>query len=135
MHPPSRRAPARSAERQRRRRAQPGEPASRSRPPQKKDGCPVPTGEPDPDPGRVRAAPPVAAPGPRAGRQSSQSVDRLLQRCPGGELRHLAGLDLDLLAGGGIAALTGAALRHTELPETRENDITPTLQCTLDGLE
>src|SRR5579884_109886 len=62
-------------------------------------------------------------------------LDRLLQACPGRELRHPRRRYLDSLSGGRIAALARGALGDAELPEAREHDLASTLECVFDRLQ
>src|SRR5581483_11632792 len=80
------------------------------------------------------AAPPEA-PRMRAYLRERPLVDGLLQRRACGELRNPRGSDLDLLAGGRVAALACAAVGDAELAKSGEHDVAAALQCALDRLE
>src|SRR5690606_21179367 len=53
---------------------------------------------------------------------SAGSVDRVFQCLAGTELRHLGGLDFNLVAGAGVATFASGAFGHRERTETHQGD-------------
>src|SRR5207245_7183942 len=57
------------------------------------------------------------------------------QRGAGRELRHSRRLDVNGLAGRWVATLSRTAVRHAELAESGEDDVTSTPERALDGFQ
>ena len=67
--------------------------------------------------------------------QTGSLVASVLEALAGGELRHVAGRNIDFLAGLRIAALGGFATRHGEIAKTDEANVATIFQLTCDGFK